>query len=120
MTVPGGADLGELGRDAPGVGRSGERHRPRFAPTVHHRPNDRTVEQQYDDFGCRRGSGGHHRGLARGRVGEAAAAFARDAVAAVAPTAPARARSLLWACSRLAEWGTGVGLDARPEVLLHP
>src|ERR1700674_1499263 len=48
------------------------------------------------------------------------AGFARQAVAAVAPAAPARARSLLWACSRLAEWGTAVGLDPCPEVLLHP
>ena len=52
-------------------------------------------------------------------VCQAAAGFARDAVAAVAPAAPVRARSLLWACSRLAEWGTSVGLDPRPEVLLH-
>lgn len=49
-----------------------------------------------------------------------AAAFAKAVVAAAAPAGPARARSLLWACSRLAARGTGVGLEASPEVLLHP
>lgn len=53
-------------------------------------------------------------------VGEAAVAFARQAVAAARPAGPARARSLLWACSRLAAWGAGVGLEAAPGVLLHP
>jgi hypothetical protein len=50
----------------------------------------------------------------------AAAAFAREVVGAAAPAGPARARSLLWACSRLAGWGLAAGLEARPEVLLHP
>jgi integrase len=50
----------------------------------------------------------------------AASAFARQAVAAAAPDGPARARSLLWACSRLAAWGLSCGLEPRAEVLLHP
>lgn len=49
-----------------------------------------------------------------------AVAFARAVVVASAPAGAARARSLLWAVSRLAGWGIGVGLEARPEVLLHP
>ena len=49
-----------------------------------------------------------------------AADFARAVVLAVAPASPARARALLWACSRLATWGLAVGLEATPEVLLHP
>lgn len=49
-----------------------------------------------------------------------AVAFAREAVAAARPAGPPRARSLLWACSRLAAWGTSVGLELLPEVLLHP
>lgn len=53
-------------------------------------------------------------------VEQAAVAFAREVVAATGPAGPARARSLLWACSRLAAWGTGVGLEADPGVLLHP
>jgi integrase len=50
----------------------------------------------------------------------AASAFARTVVAGAAPAGPARARCLLWATSRLGAWGVGVGLDLRPEVLLHP
>ena len=56
---------------------------------------------------------------ARG-VGTEAADFARTVVGAASPVSAVRARSLLWACSRLAAWGTSVGLEARPEVLLHP
>lgn len=56
---------------------------------------------------------------ARG-VGGAAVAFARDVVSASTPAGPARARSLLWVCSRLAAWGMEMGLDPVGEVLLHP
>lgn len=51
-------------------------------------------------------------------VDEEAMAFARAVVAAAEPAGPARARSLLWACSRLAAWGAGVGLEATAAVLL--
>lgn len=53
-------------------------------------------------------------------VDEAAVAFAKAAVAVVGPAGPGRARSLLWACSRLAAWGASVGLEPVPAVLLHP
>lgn len=53
-------------------------------------------------------------------IPQPAAGFAREAVLAVGPAGPARARSLLWATSRLAAWGLAVGLDPMPEVLLHP
>lgn len=56
---------------------------------------------------------------ARG-VGAEAAAFARTVVTSASPVAPARARSLLWACSRLGAWGASVGLEPRAHVLLHP
>lgn len=49
-----------------------------------------------------------------------AADFAREVVAGVGPVSVARARNLLWACGALARFGLGVGLDVRPEVLLHP
>jgi integrase len=49
-----------------------------------------------------------------------AAAFARDVTAAAAPGGRERAKNLLWAAGRLADWGTGLGLDPVPEVLLHP
>jgi len=51
---------------------------------------------------------------------EAAAAFVRRAVTAAEPASVVRARTLLWACARLAGWGEGVGLEPVPEVLLHP
>ena len=49
-----------------------------------------------------------------------AAAFARQVVQAVAPGSRERAKNLLWAAGRLADFGLGLGLDAAPEVLLHP
>ena len=49
-----------------------------------------------------------------------AAAFARDVVAAVAPGGQERAKNLLWAAAKLADYAIGLGLDPVPEVLLHP
>ena len=49
-----------------------------------------------------------------------AAAFARDVVTRAAPGGRERAKNLLWAAGRLADWGTGLGLEPAPEVLLHP
>ena len=49
-----------------------------------------------------------------------AAAFARDVIAQVAPEEKERAKNLLWAAGKLAGFGIGLGLDAVPEVLLHP
>src|ERR1035438_6074395 len=48
------------------------------------------------------------------------AAFARDVVAKTVPEGRDRAKSLLWAAGKLADYGIGLGLDAVPEVLLHP
>lgn len=48
------------------------------------------------------------------------AAFARAAVARAAPPSPERARGLLWAAGKLADYGLGLGLEPAPEVLLHP
>ena len=53
-------------------------------------------------------------------VSTQAAAFARDVVARAAPERRERAKSLLWAAGKLADYGTGLGLEAVPEVLLHP
>ena len=49
-----------------------------------------------------------------------AAAFARDVIAQVAPEEKERAKNLLWAAGKLADFGIGLGLDAVPEALLHP
>src|SRR5215468_7344956 len=53
-------------------------------------------------------------------VSPAAAAFARDVIAATAPGGRERAKNLLWAAGKLADYAIGLGLDAVPEVVLHP
>ena len=52
-------------------------------------------------------------------VSPGAARFARAVVARAAPGGQERAKNLLWAAGRLADWGTGLGLDPVPEVLFH-
>ena len=49
-----------------------------------------------------------------------AAAFAREAVARTGPEGRERAKNLLWAAGKLADYGLGLGLEPMPEVLLHP
>jgi hypothetical protein len=53
-------------------------------------------------------------------VSAEAACFARQAVAACGPLGRDRAKNLLWAASRLAGYGIGIGLEPVPPVLLHP
>jgi integrase len=48
------------------------------------------------------------------------AAFARDVVTRAGPEGRDRAKSLLRAAGKLADYGIGLGLEAVPEVLLHP
>jgi len=49
-----------------------------------------------------------------------AAVFAREVITAVEPGGQERAKNLLWAAARLADYAIGLGLDPVPEVLLHP
>jgi integrase len=49
-----------------------------------------------------------------------AAVFARQVVLAAAPGGRERAKNLLWAAGRLADWAIGRGLEPVPQVLLHP
>lgn len=54
-------------------------------------------------------------------VSTRAAGFARDVITAVAPEGRERARNLLWAAGRLADYAIGIGLGLAPEVVvLHP
>jgi hypothetical protein len=53
-------------------------------------------------------------------VPPAAAAFARHVVTASGPDGRDRAKNLLWAAGKLADWANGRGLEPVPEVLLHP
>jgi integrase len=53
-------------------------------------------------------------------VSAEAAAFARDVITAAGPEGRERAKNLLWAAGKLADYAIGLGLEAVPEVLLHP
>ena len=53
-------------------------------------------------------------------VSPGAAGFARDVVTAAAPGGQERAKNLLWAAGKLADWAIGLGLEPVPAVLLHP
>jgi integrase len=53
-------------------------------------------------------------------VSTEAAAFARDVITKTGPEGRERAKNLLWAAGRLADWALPLGLEAVPEVVLHP
>jgi hypothetical protein len=53
-------------------------------------------------------------------VSPEAAAFARDVVTQTGPEGRERAKNLLWAAGKLADYAIGLGLDLVPEVVLHP
>ncbi len=53
-------------------------------------------------------------------VSAQAAAFARDVIIRAEPGSQERAKNLLWAAAKLADWALPLGLEAVPEVLLHP
>jgi integrase len=53
-------------------------------------------------------------------VSPEAAAFARGVIKTVAPAGRERAKNLLWAAGKLADYAMPLGLEAVPEVLLHP
>jgi integrase len=66
------------------------------------------------------GQAGYIAGWGPPSVSPAAAAFARHVVAACGPAGRDRAKNLLWAAGKLADYGTGLGLEPVPPVLLHP
>jgi len=53
-------------------------------------------------------------------VSPQAAAFARQVVPAAAPGGRERAKNLLWAAGKLADYAIGLGLEPVPDVVLHP
>ena len=53
-------------------------------------------------------------------VSAEAAAFAREVISGMGPQGQERAKNLLWAAGKLADYAIGLGLEAVPEVLLHP
>jgi hypothetical protein len=53
-------------------------------------------------------------------VSPPAAAFARGVIRQAAPAGRERAKNLLWAAGKLADYALGLGLEPAPEVVLHP
>jgi integrase len=53
-------------------------------------------------------------------VSPQAAAFARSVITRTAPAGRERAKNLLWAAGKLADYAIGLGLERVPEVVLHP
>jgi integrase len=53
-------------------------------------------------------------------VSAPAAAFAREVIAKTGPQGQERAKNLLWAAGKLADYALALGLDLVPEVVLHP
>jgi integrase len=53
-------------------------------------------------------------------VSPQAAAFARDVIGQVAPAGRERAKNLLWAAGKLADYAASLGLDLAPGVVFHP
>src|SRR6266567_2943736 len=53
-------------------------------------------------------------------VSPQAAAFAQDVIARVAPAGRERAKNLLWAAGKLADYAASLGLELTPGVVLHP
>jgi len=53
-------------------------------------------------------------------VSPRAAAFARDVIAKTGPQGRERAKNLLWAAGRLADYAASLGLDLAPETVFHP
>jgi integrase len=53
-------------------------------------------------------------------VSPQAAAFARQVVPAAAPGGRERAKNLLWAAGRLADYAASLGLELIPQTVLHP
>src|ERR1700733_14064218 len=53
-------------------------------------------------------------------VSPQAAAFARGVITAAGPEGRERAKNLLWAAGKLADYAASLGLDLVPEVVLHP
>jgi hypothetical protein len=66
------------------------------------------------------GTGAYLRRWRPSSVSPQAAAFAREVVAAAQPDGQERAKNLLWAAGRLADYAVPLGLDLTPEVVLHP
>jgi len=53
-------------------------------------------------------------------VSPRAASFAREVVARTGPEGRERAKNLLWAAGKLADYALGLGMEPAPEAVLHP
>ncbi len=71
-------------------------------------------------YDCWRGVARYIAGWRPSPVSPQAAGFARAVVTQAAPGGQERAKNLLWAAGRLADWAIPLGLEPVPQVLLHP
>src|SRR5262249_41787897 len=109
-----GGDLGGDGRGAGLLGRGG-RHGAIVAARVRHLAHRVKYKCcMHDDIAAYVGR------WEPSSVSPRAAAFARQVVPLAAPGGRERAKNLLWAAGKLADYGLGLGLEPAAEVLLHP
>jgi integrase len=66
------------------------------------------------------GVAGYITGWRPSSVSPQAARFARAVVTQAGPGGRERAKNLLWAAGKLADYGIGLGLEPVPQILLHP
>jgi hypothetical protein len=113
----GGGDGGHLGGDLAGLGlvAGGDTHGLRVAQFP------RSGHVLLYMYSMNAGEvAGYIAGWGPPSVSPAGADFARSVVAACGPAGRERAKNLLWAAGKLADYGTGLGLEPVPLVLLHP
>jgi hypothetical protein len=114
-------EAGDLGGDGRGAGllSQGGRHAVIVAAGIPDIPH--CIEYNYCmPAGCSPDVAAYIGRWRPSTVSPPAAAFARDVIAKSAPAGRERAKNLLRAAGKLADYGTGLGLEAVPEVLLHP
>src|SRR5215469_6887034 len=109
------------GRGPPAARRLAACDTPSQIPALPRYPQYSTVESAGGTVApAQPGLAGYIAGWGPPSVSPAGAAFARQVVAGCGPAGAERARNLLWAAGKLADYGAGLGLQPAPEVVLHP
>ena len=114
-------DVGQLGGDLADLGpvRCVEVHSGSFAPGIHHFGHDLLYTYSLMPVHRPRSVEGTIEGFSPTSVGGAAGAFARSVVAQAGPDSAARAKALLFAAAKLADFAVSVGVVATAEMLTN-